>query len=167
MRRCLHVPDGTCTFGPGGTVPTHRSRDIGGAMSTTRGMERMKLRQVGAVFAAASIVLAACGDDDDNASDTTTAQTTQAPATTAGSATTEAPATTAASSATTNAPATTAATSSTEESSSSVSGSATQPAGGQMIIKPGECGMNTGQAATGDAIKLGGLATNIPGVDFT
>ena len=32
----------------------------------------MKLRQVGAVLAAASIVLAACGDDDDNASDTTT-----------------------------------------------------------------------------------------------
>ena len=125
----------------------------------------MKLRQVGAVLAAASIVLAACGDDDDNASSSATAET-QAPATTAASST-EAPATTAASS--TEAPATTAAESSEASSSSSSSGSAssTQPAGGQMMIEPGTCGMNTGEAATGDPIKLGALATFIPGVDFT
>jgi branched-chain amino acid transport system substrate-binding protein len=127
-------------------------------------MERMKLRQVGAVLAAASIVLAACGDDDDNASDTTTAQTTEAPATTAGAATTEAPATTAASSESTEAPGTTAATSSTEESSGS--GSATQPAG-QMVIQPGTCGLDNGEEATGDPIKLGALATNNPAADFT
>jgi branched-chain amino acid transport system substrate-binding protein len=127
----------------------------------------MKLRQLGAVLAAASIVLAACGDDDDDdASGTATAEeATDAPTTTAAasSATTEAPATTAASSESTEAPATTEASSSSETSS----GSATQPAGGQMIIQPGECGMNTGEAATGDPIKLGGLATFIPGVDFT
>jgi branched-chain amino acid transport system substrate-binding protein len=126
----------------------------------------MKLRQLGAVLAAASIVLAACGDDDDDddASGTATAEATEAPTTTAASsATTEAPATTAASSESTEAPATTEASSSSETSS----GSATQPAGGQMIIQPGECGMNTGEAATGDPIRLGGLATNVPGIDFT
>jgi len=117
------------------------------------------------VLAAVSIVLAACGDDD-NASSTTAPPPTT-PATTAPAATTAAPATTAVSG-TTEAPATTAASSSeASSSSSSGSGSATTPAGGQMIIKPGECGMNTGQKATGDPIKLGGLATNIPGVDFT
>jgi branched-chain amino acid transport system substrate-binding protein len=36
-----------------------------------------------------------------------------------------------------------------------------------MIQAPGECGMNTGEEATGEPIKLGGIATNIPGVDFT
>jgi len=100
------------------------------------------------------------------ASDTTTAQSTEAPATTAGAATTEAPATTAASSESTEAPGTTAAASSTEESSSSGSGSATQPAG-QMIIQPGTCGLDNGEEATGDPIKLGALATNNPAADFT
>ncbi len=38
---------------------------------------------------------------------------------------------------------------------------------GDMIIEPGACGLNTGEAATGEPIKLGGAATNIPGVDFT
>jgi branched-chain amino acid transport system substrate-binding protein len=40
-------------------------------------------------------------------------------------------------------------------------------ASGAMVIQPGECGLGTGEEATGDPIKLGGLATNIPGVDFT
>ena len=124
----------------------------------------MKLRQVGAVLAAASIVLAACGDDDDNASSSATAEQSSTPATTAASVSTEAPATTAGS-ASTEAPATTAAESS--EASSSSSASSTQPAEGQMVVQPGECGMNTGEAATGDPIKLGGLATNVPGIDFT
>jgi branched-chain amino acid transport system substrate-binding protein len=124
----------------------------------------MKLRQVGAVLAAASIVLAACGaDDDDNATSSATAEQSSTPATTAASESTEAPATTAAS-ASTEAPATTAA-----EASSATSSEATgtQPAGGQMIIQPGTCGLNNGEAATGDPIKLGALATFIPGVDFT
>jgi branched-chain amino acid transport system substrate-binding protein len=122
----------------------------------------MKLRQVGAVLAAASIVLAACGDDDDdNASSSATAET-QAPATTAAG--TEAPATTAAPS--TEAPATTAEPSS-EASSSTGEATGTQPAEGQMIIQPGTCGLDNGEPATGDPIKLGALATFIPGVDFT
>lgn len=45
---------------------------------------------------------------------------------------------------------------------------ASEPApSGEMIIQPGECGLNNGEEATGEPIKLGGLATNIPGVDFT
>ena len=36
-----------------------------------------------------------------------------------------------------------------------------------MMIQPGQCGMGTGEEATGEPIKLGGMATNIPGVDFT
>ena len=38
---------------------------------------------------------------------------------------------------------------------------------GEMIIQPGECGLNNGEEATGDPIKLGAGATNVPGVDFT
>jgi branched-chain amino acid transport system substrate-binding protein len=36
-----------------------------------------------------------------------------------------------------------------------------------MIIQPGECGLNTGEEATGEPIKLGALATNNPAADFT
>ncbi len=38
---------------------------------------------------------------------------------------------------------------------------------GSNIQKHGECGAGTGEKATGEPIKLGGMATNIPGVDFT
>jgi branched-chain amino acid transport system substrate-binding protein len=38
---------------------------------------------------------------------------------------------------------------------------------GSNIQKHGECGEGTGKKATGEPIKLGGMATNIPGVDFT
>ena len=50
-------------------------------------------------------------------------------------------------------------------------GSATTAAGGTAastnIQKPGECGMGTGQKATGDPIKIGSINTNVPGIDFT
>ncbi len=50
-------------------------------------------------------------------------------------------------------------------------GSATTAAGGAAastnIQKPGECGMGTGQKATGDPIKIGSINTNVPGIDFT
>src|SRR5690606_35528784 len=42
-----------------------------------------------------------------------------------------------------------------------------QPAGGQMIIQPGECGPGTGAEATGEPPRLAGLATKIAGGDFT
>ena len=124
----------------------------------------MKLRQVGAVLAAASIVLAACGDDDDDDASSSATAETQAPATTAAEST-GAPATTAAPG--TEAPGTTAAAESSEASSSSAEASSTQPAGGQMMIQPGTCGLNNGEEATGDPIKLGALATNNPAADFT
>ncbi len=38
---------------------------------------------------------------------------------------------------------------------------------GSNIQKAGECGAGTGAEATGEPIKIGGMATNIPGVDFT
>jgi branched-chain amino acid transport system substrate-binding protein len=38
---------------------------------------------------------------------------------------------------------------------------------GDMITEPGACGLDNGEEATGEPIKLGGAATNIPGVDFT
>jgi branched-chain amino acid transport system substrate-binding protein len=113
------------------------------------------------VLAVASIVLAGCGDDDDDdASDTGTAEETAAPATTAATEQTDAPGTTAA------APNTAVAT--TAESSASASGEATgtQPAG-QMIIQPGTCGLDNGEEATGDPIKLGAMATHNPAADFT
>jgi branched-chain amino acid transport system substrate-binding protein len=38
---------------------------------------------------------------------------------------------------------------------------------GNNIQASGECGLGTGEAASGEPIKIGGIATNIPGVDFT
>jgi len=38
---------------------------------------------------------------------------------------------------------------------------------GANLQAPGQCGMGTGTPATGEPIKLGGLATNVPGIDFT
>jgi branched-chain amino acid transport system substrate-binding protein len=95
-----------------------------------------------AIAGAGALVLAACGSSNNASSGTTAA----APGTTAAApgTTTAAPGTTAA------APGTTAA-----------------AGGGGMVQKSGECGMGTGQKATGDPIKIGAMATNIPGVDFT
>jgi len=49
----------------------------------------------------------------------------------------------------------------TEETVAPVTGS------GSNIQTPGECGAGTGEEATGEPIKIGAMATNIPGVDFT
>jgi branched-chain amino acid transport system substrate-binding protein len=38
---------------------------------------------------------------------------------------------------------------------------------GSNIQASGECGAGTGEKATGEPIKIGAMATNIPGVDFT
>ena len=139
-----------------------------GARCPRQGGRSMKLRQVGAVFAAASLVLAACGDDDDEGGDDTATEATDAPEGTEAPAqprhrprpkhrlhrgtgrprhqtSTEAPATTAA-----------------KQLSDVERGTGTQPAEGEMIIQPGECGLNTGEAATGDPIKLGGAGHEHP-----
>jgi branched-chain amino acid transport system substrate-binding protein len=124
----------------------------------------MKLRQVGAAIAAASLVLAACGDDDDDDAEGTAAtaeDTAETPEAT--SAPTEAPEAT---SAPTEAPEGTEAPEATT-APEGTEATATQPAGGQMIIQPGTCGLDNGEEATGEPIKLGALATNNPAADFT
>ena len=50
---------------------------------------------------------------------------------------------------------------STESTVAPVTGS------GSNIQASGECGAGTGEEATGEPIKIGAMATNIPGVDFT
>jgi branched-chain amino acid transport system substrate-binding protein len=113
--------------------------------------------------AAAVLVLAACGDDDDDggaAPDTTTGGT--------GAATTAAPTDTAAA---TTAPSDTGA--ATTAAPTDTGGATTAPGttpggeGPSNIQAPGECGMGTGEPADGEPIKIGAMATNIPGVDFT
>jgi branched-chain amino acid transport system substrate-binding protein len=117
--------------------------------------------------AAAVLVLAACGDDDDDdgAADTTTGGTgaaTTAPADT-GAATT-APTDTGAA---TTAPSDTGA--ATTAPGSTAPGDTEPSSGGgpSNIQASGECGMGTGEPADGEPIKIGAMATNIPGVDFT
>src|SRR5262245_22468487 len=41
------------------------------------------------------------------------------------------------------------------------------PGGGGNIQAPGECGLGTGEPATGEPIKIGAMATNSPEADFT
>jgi branched-chain amino acid transport system substrate-binding protein len=120
-------------------------------------------RSVLGFAAAAVLVLAACGDDDDDdgaAPDTTTGGTgaaTTAPADTA--AATTAPTDTGAA---TTAPSDTGA-------ATTAPGDTEPPAGGgpSNIQASGECGLGTGEPASGEPIKIGAMATNIPGVDFT
>ena len=126
----------------------------------------MKLRRYGAVLAAASLLLAACGGDDDDAAD-------------------EPPAEEPASEPAAEEPAAEepAAEEPAAEEPAAEEPAAEEPAGeepageepaeepaepsGDMIIQPGACGLGTGEEATGEPIRLGGMATNIPGVDFT
>ncbi|WP_052664899.1 ABC transporter substrate-binding protein [Nitriliruptor alkaliphilus] len=46
-------------------------------------------------------------------------------------------------------------------------GQAVAAGSGPMIVQPGACGLGNGEEAAGEPIRLGGAATNIPGVDFT
>ena len=102
-------------------------------------------------LAAASVLLiAACGSDDDG-----------------GSAATDAAETTAAAAETTAAAAeTTEAAAETTEAATETSAGGGEASGGN-IQASGACGEGTGEAATGEPIKLGGIATNVPGIDFT
>ncbi len=91
------------------------------------------------LLATGALLFAACGDDSDSSSATTASG---AEATTGGGAATTA-----------------------------AGGAGTTAAGGEAtgsnIQKSGECGAGTGEKATGEAIKIGGIATNVPGIDFT
>jgi branched-chain amino acid transport system substrate-binding protein len=114
-----------------------------GHLRSTRLVSRLALL---ALVASLAVLAAACGGGGGGDEETTAAApTTEAADTGAPAATTEA--------ADTSAPADTGApaTSST------------------MIQQPGQCGSPDaqGQKASGDPIKLGGIATNVPGIDFT
>ena len=97
------------------------------------------------IMAVSTMVVVGCGSSSKSSSDTTAAPAGTEAATTA-AAGTEAPATTAGGGATTAA-----------------SGGGTA----SNIQKPGQCGMGTGQKATGEPIKLGAMATKSPQADFT
>jgi branched-chain amino acid transport system substrate-binding protein len=89
------------------------------------------------LLATGALLLAACGDDSDSDSAATTA---------GGAATTAAGADT---------------TGESTDTTAAASGEGTN------IQASGECGMGTGEEATGEPIKLGAIATNVPGIDFT
>ncbi len=120
----------------------------------------MKLRRFGAALAAASLLVAACGGDDDSADEPAADE----PAAEEPAADEPAPDEPAAEEPAADEPA--AEEPSAEEPADDSSGPDTSVSG-DMIIEPGACGLGNGEAATGDPIKLGGAATNIPGVDFT
>jgi branched-chain amino acid transport system substrate-binding protein len=125
----------------------------------------MKLRRFGATLAAASLLLAACGGDDDDDSSEPADEPAEATAEEPAEATAEEPAEATAeepAEATAEEPA-----EATAEEPAEATAEEPAEASGAMVIQPGECGLGTGEEATGDPIKLGGLATNIPGVDFT
>jgi branched-chain amino acid transport system substrate-binding protein len=125
-------------------------------MRNKPGTVNRRLRKPLLVLAALSLFAASCGDDDEGDS-TSVATDAASPDTTAASA--ESPDTTAAA----ETPETTAG----ADSPDTTAGGGETPAAEGMIQKSGECGLGTGEEATGDPIKLGGLATFIPGVDFT
>ena len=110
------------------------------------------------MLAAAALVLTACGGDDD---DDDAGAPSDAPSTEAAAPDTEAAAPD------TEAAAPDTAAPDTGTSTPGTDAGGTAPAGGEMIVQAGECGLGNGEEATGEPLVLGGLATNIPGVDFT
>ena len=102
------------------------------------------------------LLLAACGSDNSSSSSNTAAAG-------GGGATTTAAATTSAAATTTTTAASGGSGTTTTTAASSGGGTATAA----NLQKPGQCGAGTGQKATGDPIKIGGIATNVPGIDFT
>ncbi len=94
------------------------------------------------LLATGALLFAACGDDSGSSTATTAGGGAATTAASGGAATTAAS-----------------------------GGAATTAAGGTAassnIQKPGECGLGTGQKATGEPIKIGSINTNVPGIDFT
>src|SRR5204862_5121667 len=56
---------------------------------------------------------------------------------------------------------------STTAASGATTTAASAGGGAGNLQKSGQCGAGTGQKASGDPIKIGGIATNVPGIDFT
>jgi branched-chain amino acid transport system substrate-binding protein len=134
----------------------------------------MKLRRIGATLAAATLVVTACGgDDDDSGAAEPAAEEPAAEEPAAEEPAAEEPAAEepAAEEPAAEEPA-------MEESTAeepAMEGTAEESAGGEMtpgvsatemIQQPGECGLGTGEEATGEPIKLGGMATTAEGYVF-
>jgi branched-chain amino acid transport system substrate-binding protein len=99
------------------------------------------------IAAAGVLVFGACGSDDDGGSaDTTAPGITEAPVESGAPVETEAPSDTA---------------------EPSDTGSVPAAAEASNIQESGQCGMGTGEPATGEPIKLGAMATKAPAADFT
>lgn len=130
-----------------------------------------RIRRFAGVLAAAALLLAACGDDDGDSSDATDAADEAAatePAESEDTADDAASEDTAAEDTAADdaeSEDTTADTESEPVESEPAEGDG--ESAGEMIIQPGECGLNNGEEATGDPIRLGAGATNVPGIDFT
>ena len=122
-------------------------------MTTYRKAHNVRHRAATFLAVAAMTLLAACSSDDKEAATTTAATTTAAATAAAAETTAVGPETTAAGS--------------TDASEATATSAEESTGAGSNIQKPGECGMGTGEKATGDPIKIGGIATNVPGVDFT
>ena len=132
-------------------------------MHIRSGSSTNRLRKpVLALAALALITAASCGSDDGDSTADTTAGTTAGTA--AATDTAAAPAGTTADTAATS---DTTGDTTADTTGDTAAGGSTAAAGAGLIQAEGECGMGTGEKATGDPIKLGGIATNIPGVDFT
>ena len=114
-------------------------------LTTIWGPARGRLAVV-ALLAAGILALAACGGDDEEA-----AAPPPAPPAEPAPPPAEPPAETGAPPAETGAE----------------TGESPTPGGGTMIQASGQCGLGTGEAATGEPIKIGAIVTNVPGIDFT
>ncbi|MEZ5407075.1 MAG: ABC transporter substrate-binding protein [Acidimicrobiales bacterium] len=102
----------------------------------------MKVRRSAAVLAALGLVLAACGSSSESSTDTTGDSTKTTDATSDSSATTDA--------------------------DTETSGGGSAAPGESKPATAGEgCGLDNGEKAEGDPIKIGNVSTSVPGIDFS
>jgi branched-chain amino acid transport system substrate-binding protein len=127
----------------------------------------MRVRRLGAVLLAATLVASACGGDDEetDAGGDDTAATADAGGDDGGDEGGDDTAATADAGGDDTA-ATADAGGDDTAATADAGGEPAEPSG-DMVIEPGACGLGNGEEATGEPIRLGGAATNIPGVDFT
>ena len=126
-------------------------------------------RSVLGLAAVSVLLIAACGDDDDSGGAATTAGG-GAVTTAAAAPTTAAAAPTTASSGTPTTAQGATPTTAEGAPTTAAGGTPTTAASGtgaSNIQKPGECGLGTGEKATGEPIKIGAMATKAPVADFT
>jgi branched-chain amino acid transport system substrate-binding protein len=124
-------------------------------------------RSILGLAAATVLVLAACGDDDDDSGGAAPTSGGGTETTAPGAETTAPAAETTAPGAETTAPAAETTAPGAETTAPGAETTAPSGEGPSNIQAPGECGMGTGEPATGEPIKLGAMATKAPVADFT